>query len=323
MSQGAQAPAKSRAARADAYLLVTAALWGLAFVAQREAMGSIGPFLFNGVRFGLGALALVPLILWFRSRKGTSTPKADDDGKDPGKGRHLRSGLVRGGLLAGIILFIAASLQQAGLVYTGAANAGFITGLYVVLVPVFGIALGRRTGAGTWLGVFLVFVGLYLLSVGDNFSMSKGDLLVLASAAFWALHVLVIGRLSPGLDPFKLAASQFGVCSVLSLGVALALEDMSISGLSNAWAPILYGGLVSVGIAYTLQVVAQRDAHPAHAAIIMSLEAAFAALGGWLVLDESMAVKGLLGCALMLTGMVVSQLWGRAGECIPAEGRDD
>ena len=302
------APANPRAVRADLYLLLTAALWGFAFVAQREAMDSVGPFLFNGVRFGLGALALVPLMLWFRSRpmkKGTS---AEANETTVGVGL-AKGGLLGGGLLAGIILFVAASLQQVGMVSTGAANAGFITGLYVVLVPVFGIALGRRTGASTWLGVFLVFVGLYLLTVGDGFSMSKGDFLVLLGAVFWAFHVLLIGRLSPGLDPIKLAASQFGVCAALSLGVALAFEDITAGGLSDAWAPILYGGLVSVGIAYTLQVVAQRDAHPAHAAIILSLEAAFAALGGWLVLGESLAFKGLVGCALMLAGMVVSQAW--------------
>ncbi|MFH0815807.1 MAG: DMT family transporter [Methanobacteriota archaeon] len=289
-----------RTVRADAYLLITAALWGLAFVAQREAMDSVGPFLFNGVRFALGALALLPLILWFRSR----------DAARPVNGAPAdRSALVKGGLLAGCILFIAASLQQAGLVYTGAANAGFITGLYVVLVPVFGIALGRRTGTGTWLGVLLVLAGLYLLSVGDDFSMSKGDLLVLLGAVFWALHVLVIGRLSPGLDPFKLAASQFAVCGALSIGAALAVEELSASGLTGAWLPILYGGFVSVGIAYTLQVVAQRDAHPSHAAIILSLEAAFAALGGWLLLGEGLGTRGLAGCALMLAGMVASQLW--------------
>jgi len=171
---------KPKAVRADAYLLLTAALWGLAFAAQREGMEHVGPFLFNGVRFALGALALVPLMLWMRARNATKTVPTSVDDKPSTNGRLLWTG----GLFAGLILFVAASLQQVGLVTTAATNAGFITGLYVVLVPVFGIALGRRTGIGTWLGVALVFAGLYLLSVGPEFSMSDGDVLVLFGAIF-------------------------------------------------------------------------------------------------------------------------------------------
>jgi drug/metabolite transporter (DMT)-like permease len=310
---------KSRALRADALLLVTAILWGLAFVAQREGMEHVGPFLYGGIRFALGALALVPLIIWTRARAQIDNNKSPDSAATMGGRAENRGGaaIPRGGapflwggaIVAGLILFVAASLQQAGLVTTGATNAGFITGLYVVLVPVLGIFLGKRTGLGTWLGVALVFAGLYLLSVKGDFSMSSGDMLVMLGAVFWALHVLTIGYLSPRTDAFKLAAFQYGVCAALSLGVALAFEEVSLSSVSDAWLPILYGGLVSVGIAYTLQVVAQRDAHPAHASIILSLESAFAALGGWLVLGETLGARGMVGCALMLIGMLASQAW--------------
>jgi drug/metabolite transporter (DMT)-like permease len=179
------------------------------------------------------------------------------------------------------------------------------------MVPMIGLIWRHRPGAGTWIGTVLAASGLYLLSVTDSFELAPGDSLVLMSAVMWAIHVLIIGWLSPRQDALVLACSQFAVCSVLSLIVAVAIETITLEGLSNATVPILYGGVLSVGLAYTLQVVAQRNAPPAHAAVILSLEGAFAALGGRLLLAEYLTARGCTGCALMLAGMLLSQLWGK------------
>lgn len=286
--------------KSDALLLVTAIIWGFAFVAQRVGMDYVGPFTFNGVRFALGSLVLLPMIIRNSGRQGRI-----DTPLDPVGGKML----VAGGALTGLALFAGASLQQVGLVYTTAGNAGFITGLYVVIVPLLGLIWGQRPGGGTWLGAFLAAAGLYLLSVTDTFTIAFGDLLVLIGAFFWAGHVLIIGWLSPRTDSLKLACFQYAVCSVLSLITAVVFETMTVAGIIDALIPILYGGIMSVGIAYTLQVVAQRHAHPAHAAILLSLEAVFAAIGGWILLGERLSARGFTGCTLMLAGMLLSQLW--------------
>ncbi len=279
---------------ADGLLLTVALVWGFGFVAQRAGMEHVGPFTFNGVRFLLGALALVPLAVRRRQRIPARSPAA----------------LAGAGLAAGLVLFAGASLQQVGLQFTTAGRAGFITGLYVIFVPILGMCIGRRTGALTWLGGFMATAGMYLLSVRAGFAIGRGDLLVLTGALFWAVHVLVLDRWSRRFEPVALAAAQFFWCGLLSCVVALVLEPMTLQGIRAGLIPILYGGLVSVGIGYTLQVVAQQWAHPAHAAILLSLESVFAALGGWWLLDERLDLRARTGCALMLAGMIVSQLAG-------------
>jgi drug/metabolite transporter (DMT)-like permease len=216
--------------------------------------------------------------------------------------------IILGGGLAGFALFMGATLQQVGLVYTTAGKAGFITGLYVVIVPILGLFWKQQSGLGTWFGAILAAAGLYLLTITAQFTIALGDFLELAGAFFWAGHVLIIGWLSPRIDPIKLAFFQYTACSFLSLLTAVITEVITLHGLFLATLPIAYGGLISVGIAYTLQVVAQRYAHPAHAAIILSLEAVFAAFGGWLILGETLSSRGLIGCSLMLAGMLLSQL---------------
>jgi len=293
---------KSRTLKSDTLLLTTAAIWGFAFVAQRIGMDYLGPFAFNGVRFFLGSLSLLPLLMINRERKPENNPSSESS-----PGARGMQGLFGGGL-AGLVLFISASLQQVGLVYTTAGKAGFITGLYVVIVPVIGLFFGQRTGKATWIGAFLAASGLYLLSVTENFTIAHGDLLELIGAFFWAGHVLIIGWLSPRIHPLMLAFYQFVTCAILSLLTALIVESLSFYAFCQAALPILYGGLLSVGVAYTLQVVAQRDARPSHAAVILSIEAVFAALGGWMVLGETLTLRGMTGCALMLAGMLSSQL---------------
>ncbi|MGC8490806.1 MAG: DMT family transporter [Syntrophobacteraceae bacterium] len=285
--------------KADILLLTTAILWGFGFVAQKAGMEHVGPFTYNGLRFALGSLCLLPVVLFTNGRKPAKSAATQKT-----EGRTLFWG---GGLL-GLILFSGVSLQQLGLMTTTAGKAGFITGLYVVMVPLLGLFWRQKVQLGTWIGAILAVAGLYLLSITREFTISTGDLLVLVGAVFWAMHVLFVGWLSPRVDALKLALFQYTACSLLSLLTALAIETFSLPAIIAATIPILYGGGVSVGIAYTLQVVAQRHAPAAHAAILLSLETAFAALGGWLLLQETLSARALLGCTLMLAGMLCSQL---------------
>ena len=285
--------------KSNLLLLLTAVIWGFAFVAQRAGMEYIGPFTFNTARFALGSLSLVPLLL-INKRKNFKEQKFI---------RLSDKKVILGGLAAGITLFLGATFQQSGLVYTEAGKAGFITGFYVILVPILGLFIGQKTSLLTWLGALVAVLGLYFLSVNESFDINLGDILVLIGAFFWAFQILVIGFYSTKVDAFQLAFLQFVVCAVLSAVAALISEPILLGGILNASLPILYAGIFSVGIAFTLQVVAQREAHPANAAIIMSLEAVFAVIGGWLILNESIPLGGLFGCFLMLIGMILSQLY--------------
>ncbi len=294
---------KSQLLKSDLLLLTTALIWGSAFVAQRIGMDYVGPFTFNAVRFALGSLSLVPLVLITgrSSRKEKRNPK-----------QVSLTFLITSGGLVGLALFLGASLQQVGLVYTTAGKAGFITGLYVVIVPILWFFRGRRSGSGTWVGAALAAIGLYLLSVTSSFTIQFGDLLEIIGAFFWASHILLIDHFSKKINPIILSLAQFAFCSLLSFITAFIFETIALQGILNAAIPILYGGLGSVGIAYTLQVIAQRNAHPAHAAIILSLESVFAAVGGWLILNEYLSTRSIIGCLLMFAGMLFSQLRKRS-----------
>jgi drug/metabolite transporter (DMT)-like permease len=315
----------TRALRSDLLLLLTSCIWGFGFVAQRAGMEYVGPFTFNGIRFILGSLSLIPLIL-LRKHRGTKTTG----------GRFIPCSLA-----AGICIFIAVTLQQLGLMFTTAGNAGFITGLYVVLTPIFGIFLGNKTGLPTWVGAAFTLTGMYFLSAaGHPGGLNPGDGITGVSAVFWTFHVLLIDRLVRRIDPVLLSSGQFGWCGLFSLAAAFLVEPalggmvnrlgpawgapgprvwralpelmaswggFSAGGLAGGLVPILYGGLASVGIAYTIQAVAQREAPPAHATIILSMEGCFAALGGVLLLSEPLGPRTLLGFALMFGGMLVTQ----------------
>jgi len=296
---------KTQALKTDLLMLIAAAIWGFAFVAQREGMETMGPFLFSGVRFLIGVVALSPVV-WFLSKKSQQNHKAEVSAKK----------LIFAGTVAGLLLFGGISCQQVGLQYTTAGKAGFITGLYIFFVPLIGLFLGQRTGSGTWLGATIALFGLYLLSIQEDFSIAEGDLLQLICAVFFAAHVLVIGYLAKRMDTLKLALVQYLVCGVISLLIAIAIEMISWDMIVATTIPLLYAGIMSTGIAYTLQVVAQQHAHSSHAAIILSLEGAFAVLGGWLLLGEHLPARGLLGCALMLTGMFLSQLFPKLGSAL-------
>ena len=283
---------------ADLLLLLTAAIWGLAFVAQRVGMTYMGPFIFNAIRFTLGGLSLLPLLVWQNKREERADKRTKKTSLFPL-------------LFTGLILFAGASLQQIGLVGTTAGKAGFITGLYVILVPLLALLWGRKTHPAHWMGALLAVGGLYLLSVKAGFEVSPYDLVVLAGAFVWAEHVHLIDRFAGIVGPIRLSIGQFLVCGVLSLITAIAFEEINLVSISDGIYPILYGAFLSVGLAYTLQVVAQRTADPTHAVVILSLEGAFAALGGWFVLQEVLTPRDLLGSALMLTGVLFSQFLGQ------------
>lgn len=280
--------------KSNLLLLLAAAIWGFAFVAQRVGMEHLGPYTFNGIRFLMGSLSLVPLIFYFRIEEHAAPQK-------------LRSAVLPG-IIAGTILFIAASLQQVGIIYTTAGKAAFVTGLYIVLVPIMGTFLGQTVGKGTWLGCIFAVTGLYFLCIKETASLQYGDLLELIGAFFWSVHILVIGDFSRRVNVLKLSCYQFLTCSLLSLSIAAFTETIIISQIFAAAIPLLYGGFCSVGIAYTLQVVGQKHAPPAHAAIILSMETVFAAVGGFLILGERIYGLEIIGCVLMFSGMLLSQL---------------
>lgn len=288
---------RNQALRADLLMLLTAMIWGSAFVAQRLGMDSIGPFLYSGIRFALAALILLPLLplLQYRSR---GTPQ-------PALNRHL----LVGGSLMGLALALGINLQQAGLLFTSVTNSGFITGLYVIIVPLLGLFIGQKTGLGIWLGASLAVTGMFLLSVGEGFQVASGDWLQLAGAFVWGVHVLLVSFFARRHDPLRLAVVQFAVCGLISLLLAVLFEEIRLDAIIAAGPAILYGGVFGVAIGFTLQVVAQKHAIASHAAIILSLEAVFAAVAGALLLGESLELRGYFGCALMLGGMLLAQLW--------------
>lgn len=294
---------KTREVKSVLILLLTAAIWGFAFVAQRVGMQHVGAFTFNGVRFALGSLSLLPVIYFFNRK---SNNKNANHNESEFKEADLKT-TVKSGLLAGSVLFIAASLQQVGLIYTTAGKAGFITSLYIVLVPILGIFLKQKTHFTTWIGALTAVIGLYLLSINESLQIEFGDFLEIIGAFFWAAHIQLIDRFVKNVDAIKLSSIQFATCSVLSFIVAIIFEDISLSGLSNALIPILYGGIMSAGVAYTLQAIGQKSAKPSHAAIALSMESVFAAIGGALLLKEILPTKGYLGCGLMLLGMLIAQ----------------
>lgn len=287
--------------RANMILLLTSAIWGFAFVAQRVGSQYVGAFTFNGIRFALGSISLLPLIIYFDKKKKNDSSNENNIEVSVKK-------IIVPGVLIGAILFAGSTLQQIGLTYTTAGKASFITGLYMVVVPIIEIFLGHKIGKNSWIGVGLAVAGLYLLSVNENFSISYGDFLEVIGSVFWAAHILVIDYFSNKVDSLKLSCIQCATCSFLSLISALILEQITMSSISSALIPILYGGFLSVGVAYTLQVVAQKDAKPSHAAIILSMESLFGAVGGAVLLGEIMSTRGYIGCILILGGILLSQI---------------
>ncbi|MBQ9064572.1 MAG: DMT family transporter [Blautia sp.] len=332
----------SSSVRSSLLLLLTAAIWGVAFVAQSVGMEYVGGFTFNSVRFLIGAAVLFPFVLIINKKekgpgsqgnfnkagfmtqtgpageiKTSNTPpsnagnsgsykyKADNSRKD-NSGSYK---LISGGIVCGVLLCMASNFQQFGIKYTTVGKAGFITALYIILVPVFGLFLKKKTGAFIWAAVVLALVGLYLLCIKEGFSLGKGDILVMICAVLFAFQILAVDHYSPLVSSgTALSMIEFLVSGLLSAIPALLFEHPELSQLLAAWKPILYAGVFSSGIAYTLQIIAQKDLDPTVASLIMSLESSIAMLAGWLILGQTLSRRELTGCAVMFCAIILAQL---------------
>ena len=287
----------SKQIRATFLLLLTAVIWGLAFVAQEVGAEYLGTFSFNGIRFMLGALSLTPVIFFFERER-----------IDRGRWKKL----LGSSLIAGTVLFLASALQQYGVqLGTPAGKAGFITGLYTVIVPILSLILfRRRTHVLVWAGAVLAVAGLLLLNLDENFNLriGAGECCLIAGSVMWAVHILVIDRFVASVSPLKFSMGQFIVCGAESLFCALLWEEISLPAVQAAAVPLFYGGIMSVGVAYTCQALGQKDSDPTVAAIVFSMESVFSVIGGVLILHAHMAWQAYAGCALIFAGIVIAQL---------------
>lgn len=284
--------------RQSCLLFLTASIWGVAFVAQSAGMDYVGPFTFNAVRSLIGGVVLIPCIGFLNHLK---------------KQEQKRKDLLTGGISCGVLLFIASNFQQFGIQYTSVGKAGFITALYIVMVPVLGIFLHKKAGIKVWIGVAFALCGLYLLCMkeslgGQNFALQKGDFLVLVCAFVFSFHILVVDYFSPRADGVKMSCIQFFVCGILSAVCMFLFEQPQLSLILKAWMPILYAGVMSCGVAYTLQIVGQRGMNPTIASLILSLESVVSVLAGWVLLQETLSRRELAGCLLMFLAIILAQL---------------
>lgn len=286
-------------------LVLTAFIWGTAFVAQSVGMDYLGPFTFNGVRSLIGGAALLPCIAILQRMN-----RKDGVGKEPGSGdaRKERKDMVFGGIACGLLLFAASSLQQIGIQFTTAGKAGFITACYIVIVPVLGIFLKKKIGWKVWVAVAIALAGLYFLCMTEKFTVGKGDVLIFACALVFSLHILVIDYFSPKVDGVKMSCIQFFVCGIASLPFMFLLETPEIGAMLNGWLPLLYAGVMSCGVGYTLQIIGQKDVNPAIASLILSLESCFSVLAGWIVLGERLSMRESIGCVLMFAAIILAQV---------------
>lgn len=283
-------------------LLTTAVIWGVAFVAQSVGMDYIGPFTFNCVRNIIGGFVLIPCI-WFLKqwKEKEGVPEREEPKKD-------NKTLFIGGICCGLALCLASNMQQIGIQYTTVGKAGFITALYIIIVPIMGIFLKKKCGIRVWISVLIALAGFYLLSVKEGFRLEAADAYLLCSAVLFSIHILVIDYFSPKADGVKMSCIQFFVCGILSGVVMLFAEEPNPENIFAAWLPILYAGVLSCGVAYTLQIVGQKDFNPTIASLILSLESVFSALAGWVILKQALSGRELLGCALIFCAIILTQV---------------
>jgi len=281
--------------RGSLCLLLAAFIWGITFVAQLAGMDNIGPFTYGFARYVVGVMAI--LVVWYGFREKRR------DAKERGE---YYSGW-KAGMGAGVIMFVASAFQQCALQYTTAGKTAFITCLYIIFVPIISVVIGKILKLENWIGALAALVGLYCLSIKGDFDLNYGDVLAFICSVFWSLHIMYIDRFADKKDNIDISASQLVVCAVLNGIVAFAMESVVWQHIVDAWFPIVFAGVMSSGIAFTLQIVGQKYAEPAHAAIIMSLESVFGAVGGWFVLNEQMSHIEVFGCMMMLMGMLITQ----------------
>lgn len=286
-------------------LLLTAFIWGIAFVAQSVGMDYVGPLTFNASRFIIGAIFLIPCIAFLDKLKEKENQAAC---KNIPAAPQNKKVLITGGICCGIAIAAASTLQQYGIAYTTVGKAGFITALYIVIVPILGIFLKRKPRLIIWFSVLLALVGLYFLCMTDSLSFSKGDTLVLLCAFVFSLHIMIIDHFSPMVDGVRMSCIQFAVAGVLCGIPALIFEHPTFSSLIAAWAPILYAGILSCGVAYTLQIVAQKNYDPTVASLLLSLESVFSVLAGWVILHQALSPREIFGCVLVFIAIILVQL---------------
>lgn len=288
-----------RQTRGTLLLVLAAFIWGTAFVAQSVGMDYIGPFTFNGVRNLVACVALSPVILFFdarRKRSGIIKPE------------YSNKLYIKGGIICGVFLFAASSLQQIGIQYTTAGKAGFLTALYIVFVPVLGIFFKKKTGPMVWICVIIALAGAYLLSVKEGFTIAYSDIYLLLCAVLFSWQIIAVDKYAPLTDNVKLSFVQFLTTGVISTAIAMITESPDLGSILACSGPILYTAVMSSGVAYTLQIVGQKDTPPAIASLVMSLESVFSALAGWVLLHELLSLKETLGCVLVFTAVILSQL---------------
>ena len=289
------------------FLLLAAVIWGIAFVAQSVGMDYVGGFTFNAVRSLIGSAVLVPLIL-IPGQKNSDSSEISEAAASTTSGIQKRKDLIIGGISCGICLCLASNFQQFGIKYTTVGKAGFITACYIVIVPIIGLFLGKKCSKFIWAAVAMALIGLYLLCITDEFSIGKGDLLVLVCAFLFSIHILVIDHFSPKADGVILSCIQFLTCGILSAIPALILEHPQVSSILAAWQPILYAGVMSCGVAYTLQVIGQKNMNPTVASLILSMESCISVLAGWIILGQQLSAKEILGCVIMFAAIILAQL---------------
>ena len=288
-------------------LLLAAVIWGIAFVAQSVGMDYVGGFTFNAVRSLIGSAVLVPLI-FIPGQNNSDNSETSEAAASTTSGIQKRKDLIIGGISCGICLCLASNFQQFGIKYTTVGKAGFITACYIVIVPIIGLFLGKKCSKFIWAAVAMALIGLYLLCITDGFSIGKGDLLVLVCAFLFSIHILVIDHFSPKADGVKLSCIQFLTCGILSAIPALILEHPQVSSILAAWQPILYAGVMSCGVAYTLQVIGQKNMNPTVASLILSMESCISVLAGWIILGQQLSAKEILGCVIMFAAIILAQL---------------
>ena len=292
---------KSKQISSSLLLALTALIWGASFVAQSVGMDHVGPFTFNSVRSILGGTVLLPVNI-FQSKKNKVQSSSKEDE------RKARKSLLIGGLSCGIALAISSSIQQIGISYTTVGKAGFITALYIVIVPIMGLFLKKKVHVIIWLSVVLATIGLYLISITEGLTIGRGDFLILLCALGFSVHILIIDHYSPRVDVVKLSCIQFFVAGILCGIPMFAVESPDITSILDAAAPIMYSGIMSSGVGYTLQMVGQKHVKPVLASLILSMEAVFAALSGWLILGETLSARELLGCAFVFVAILLAQI---------------
>lgn len=307
-------------------LILTATIWGVAFVAQSVGMDYVKPFTFNGVRSLLGAVVLLPVIYFLDRRQGAVRKvekRIDSSGEAEGmstadSGEGIKT-LWLGGISCGLCLCVATSLQQIGIQYTTAGKAGFLTAMYIIIVPVLGLFLGKKSSPFVGISILLATVGLYMLSIKEGFSIGQGDIYVILCAIVFSVHILVIDYFAPRCDGVKLSCIQFFVCGIISTMIALIFEKPEVSQILSAWLPIAYAGILSCGVAYTLQIIGQKGMNPTVASLILSLESVISVLAGWVLLKQALSVRELIGCVIMFAAIILAQLPEKAEKIVTSQ----